>query len=251
MSKERKNLKILFMQIRDDQETKDEEFNEFVRFGRLNEGQITTLDVFATPEFPQDLPKDFDAVFVGGSSDANVLETEKYPFINSSKKLLKYCADNNIPTLASCFGFQTAAKALGGEVIKDKKNMETGSYTITLTDDAKNDVLYHDMPKQFPAISFHKLRVSKLPPSAILFASSELCPIHAFKLKDKPFYASQFHPELDRTDLIARIIRYQDRYFSDEESEAQLDRIKETCAETPEANSLIGKFVDRILLGKE
>jgi GMP synthase-like glutamine amidotransferase len=54
----------------------------------------------------------------------------------------------------------------------------------------------------------HEDIATQLPPGATLMASSETIENEASCFKDKPIYAKQFHPELSRHDLIARIARY-------------------------------------------
>lgn len=121
-----------------------------------------------------------------------------------------------------------------------------GLYPMQLTAAAREDLLFHDLPQRFLALSGHKERALTLPSEAVLLAASDRCPYHALTLPGKPFYGFQFHPELTQEDLAARITRYQTRYL---EHEDQLEEILATLADTPEANQLIGKFVDRLLLG--
>src|SRR3989338_5646768 len=244
--KQKAELKILYLQIRDDAETREEELLEFVRFSGLSRDQFTVLNVFDTPRFEPDVMRGHDALFVGGSSDSSVLEPGKYPFVEDSKRLLIYCDERSIPVFASCFGFQAATEALGGNIILDKDRMEMGRYEITLTDEMKDDPLFRDTPHTFWAVSGHKERAERLPASSVAMASSPRCPYHGFKLIGKPFYAFQFHPEVDKHDLIARIIRYKERYLDDD---GQLQKIIDTAVETPEANALVHKFIDRIVLG--
>lgn len=245
MAKQRSQLKILLMQIRDDQITRTEELAEFVRYSRLQPEQFTVLDVFATPEFAPSCLDGYDALFVGGSSDASVTQPDRYPFVESAKRLLVFCLQAEIPVFASCFGFQAAVEALGGKVIVDKDKMEMGTYPLWLTEAAVTDPLFHDIPNGFWAVSGHKERAITMPEGAILLAFSDLCPYHAFKMVGKPFYGFQFHPEVNPPDLAARIKRYQDRYLS---NESLLDNILSNLQDTAIANQLIEKFVDRILL---
>jgi GMP synthase (glutamine-hydrolysing) len=248
MAKQRSQLRILLLQVRDDAVTLQEEFNEFVRFGQLEPHQISVLDVFKTPEFEPGCIDGYDALFVGGSSDASVTQPQKYPFIQPSKSLLAYCLQQNIPVFASCFGFQVAAEALGGKVIVDKERMEMGTFPLWLTEAAANDRLFHDVPNGFWAVSGHKERAVSLPETAILLAFSDRCPFHTFKMPGKPFYAFQFHPEVDAADLTARITRYQNRYLDGDD---HLTRILQDLQDTTIANQLIEKFVDRVLLSSE
>ncbi|MBU0597116.1 type 1 glutamine amidotransferase [Patescibacteria group bacterium] len=248
MQKKKSELKILYIQIREDQVTCDEELDEFVRFSELSKEQFTILNVFKTREFEPNVADGHDAVFVGGSSDASVLEPEKYTFVESCKKLLVCCCSNNIPTFASCFGFQIAVDAFGGTVIDDRENMEMGTYEITLSEEGERDRLFKDVPKKFWAVSGHQKRTLTLPDSMVNLASTESCPYHCFVIKGKPFYGFQFHPEVDKKDLIGRITRYQERYLDDDGS---LQRIIESAVETPFANDLVRKFVNIIILKGE
>lgn len=221
-----------------------EELDEFIRYSQLLPQQFGVLNVFQTPEFEVTCLQNYDALLIGGSSDASVTQPDKYPFVESIKQLLTNCLDKSFPVFASCFGFQAAVEALGGQVIVDAANMEMGTYSMQLTAAAANDRLFQDVPNGFWAVSGHKERAISLPQAAILLAATDRCPYHAFKIADKPFYAFQFHPEVDRQDLANRITRYQSRYF---ESLEALAAMLHDLQETPIANQLIEKFIDRIL----
>lgn len=233
------------MQIRDDEVTRIEEFNEFTRYGQLKSEQIDVLDVFKVPEFESSCLQGYDALFIGGSSDASVTQPSRYPFVESAKRLILYCFEQSIPVFASCFGFQVAVEALGGKVMVDKANMEMGTYPLWLTEAAKDDVLFHDVPNGFWAVSGHKERAVTIPENSILLAYSDRCPYHAFKIVGKPFYAFQFHPEVDAEDLTNRITRYQSRYLDEGD---ELAKILQNLQDTTIANDLIKKFIDRVLL---
>jgi len=239
------DLRILLLQIRDDEETMLEEYLEFVELSGLHEQQFTVLNTFRTPEFSPDCVLDYDALFVGGSSDASVLKPELYPFVHNCRGLIRYCYEHDIPVLASCFGFQLLTVEFGGTIILDEANQEMGLYEITLNDDAMRDPLLNDMPRTFYAVSGHRERAIKLPNIVTPYASSKLCEHHMFKANDKPIYGFQFHPEVTTKDLISRISRYRDRYLKNaEELQAVLDG---ATFETPESNGLIRKFVERVL----
>ncbi|MBW4469779.1 MAG: type 1 glutamine amidotransferase [Stenomitos rutilans HA7619-LM2] len=245
MTKHRSQLKLLLLQIRDDAVTCQEELDEFVRYSELEPHQVEVLNTFETPIFEATCIVGYDALLVGGSSDASVTQPEKYPFVDHAKRLLLYCLDKSIPVFASCFGFQVAVEALGGRVIVDAASMEIGTYQLQLTEAAATDVLFHDVPDRFWVVSGHKERALSLPEGAVLLASSELCPYQAFRVEGKPFYGFQFHPEVNIADLTTRITRYQTRYL---ESAEALTQVLQGLHETPIANQLIRKFVDRILL---
>ena len=245
--KKREELKCLLVQARDDKETIEEEKREFYEFAGISPEQLDTLNLFETSEFEPSLAGNYDAIFAGGSSSegSDFIEWKK-PYVINAGKLFRYAYEHKIPTFASCGGFQIVAIELGGTVIKDEEHMEMGSYPIHLTEEGKNDPLFHDMSDGFLAISGHAKRASELPPGAVNLAFTDLCPFHAFKMPDAPFYATQFHPEVTAEDLAGRITRYKEVYLDDDEA---LDAVIANTEPTPEANKLIGRFVERIVLG--
>lgn len=246
MKKQRTDLKILLLQVRRDQETILEEFYGFVETGKLQPQQITCINPIQQKHIDWKNLLHYDALFVGGSSDVSVLAPEEYPFIAECKQLVADYYHHKLPVFASCFGFQVAAEALGGEVCLDVENKEVGLFEILQTDAAKEDILLHDTPAKFWAVLGHKERAKKLPAGVITLNYTPLCPYHGFKFPDRPFYGFQYHPEMSTKDLHSRIIRYQERYGFHAESTQRL--IEESQQETTHANELVAKFIDRILL---
>jgi GMP synthase (glutamine-hydrolysing) len=233
------------MQIRDDAITRAEELQAFAQYSQLSPDQFTILNVFDQPHFLPQTVNGYDSLFIGGSSDASVLDPHTYPFVEPAKAMLLHCVEKSIPVFASCFGFQLVIEALGGAVILDAEHMEMGIYPIQLTEAAQVDLLFHDSPNRFLAVSGHKERASTLPTGVTLLASTELCPYHAIKIEGKPFYGFQFHPEVDHNVLETRISRYRDRYLKTDD---HLEDILSNLHPTPEANALLYKFVNRVLL---
>ena len=103
---QRKDLKILLLQIRDDTNVRKEELESFAKYSQLDVSQIDVLNVFDTPKFSTDVLKGYHALYVGGASEANVLEPDKYEFVDYCIQLIKYAGEIGLPTFASCFGFQ-------------------------------------------------------------------------------------------------------------------------------------------------
>ncbi len=200
----RKDLKILLLQIRDNQNVRNEEHQSFANFSKLELHQIEILNVFDTTSFKTSLLDNFDALYVGGASEANVLEPDKYPFVKNCIELLRYAAEISKPTFASCFGFQLAVLAFGGVILNKDKGYEMGTVKISLTDKAKSDLVYQGIEDRFPAVSVHRQYASTIPDSLEILAYTEQC-IHSFKYKNKPLWAFQFHPEVDRETLVKRL----------------------------------------------
>lgn len=79
--------------------------------------------------------------------------------------LILACIEQDIPVLASCFGFQLAVQALGGKV---RDPMEMGPYAMHLTAVGEQDPLFAGCPNPSLAISGHQERALTLPKAAIL-----------------------------------------------------------------------------------
>jgi GMP synthase (glutamine-hydrolysing) len=240
----KKNLKILLLQIRDNRNVRVEEHQSFANFSKIEPHQIEILNVFDTPSFKPNLIDNYDALYVGGASEANVLEPEKYPFIKNCIELLRYAAEISKPTFASCFGFQLAVLAFGGIILNKDKDYEMGTVKISLTDKAKSDLVYQGIQDRFPAVSVHRQYASTIPEPLEILAYTGQC-VHSFKYKNKPLWAFQFHPEVDRDTLVKRLTIFSQHYTDDRE---HLKKVLESAVETPESNILLGNFVDRVLL---
>ena len=241
---QRKDIKILLLQIRDDHKVRKEELESFAKYSELEIEQIDVLNVFDTPHFQSDVLNGFDALYVGGASEANVLEPKKYPFVNDCIGLIKFAGDIGLPTFASCFGFQLAILAFGGEVLSKDEDYEMGSIPIKLTNLAEIDPVFKGVKDEFPALSIHRQYSVDLPENLDLLAYTEQC-LHSFKLRNKPLWAFQFHPEVDRATVFERLAIYKEKYTKSEE---QFQQVLDSLVETPESHNLMLNFVNRVLL---
>lgn len=243
----RNELKILLMQIRKDLRIKKQERTAFATYAGITEEQLDVLDVFATPNFDESILTNYDALFIGGTSEANVLKPNENSFLPSAYKLINHCLDKNFPVFASCFGFQMAVMALDGEILHQEEGFEMGTIPISLTNEAKDDPLHYDQPNGFYAVSVHKQKAVELPENCIMLSYTDQC-IHSFRVIDKPFWGFQFHPEVSKEHLVERLGIYQDQYT---ENADHFTKIINNAQDTPESAALVGKFVDRVLLKNE
>ncbi len=242
--RERGSLKVLLLQIRDGAQVRREELESFAQYSGLHPRQIDVLNVFDTPQVPADAFAGYDALFVGGASEANVLQPDQYPFVNSCLRLLSACIAQNIPVFASCFGFQLAVLALGGEIKHRETGFEMGTLPISVSLSATGDPLFGHLSEPFYAVSVHKQYADLLPEQCQVLAYTHQC-IHAFRVFNKPFWAFQFHPEVDRRVLVERLTFYQQNYT---EGADHLKQVLDAAVETPLSNALLARFVDRVLL---
>jgi GMP synthase (glutamine-hydrolysing) len=148
------------------------------------------------------------------------------------------------PTFASCWGFQAMARALGGECINDLPNAELGTIELTLTEAGRNDSVFGQLPVTFAGQAGHEDHVVALPPDAMLLASSPRVAEQAFRFVNRPIYCTQFHPELDRTTMLERVIAYPE--YVERIARMPYDNFVHTVRETPEANSLLRLFVQHV-----
>ncbi|WP_432697382.1 type 1 glutamine amidotransferase [Marinobacterium sp. YM272] len=244
MPRDRSSLRLLLLQIRDGAQVRREEHQSFANYCRVKPEQIEVLNLFDTPAVRPDAAEGYDALLVGGASEANVLEPEKYPFVENAKALLLSSLERDQPVFASCFGFQLAVLALGGRIRHKDQGFEMGTLPISLTLAAGKDPLFWDMPDPFMAVSVHRQYATELPKRCQVLALTDAC-IHAFKVKDRRFWAFQFHPEVDKKILVERLTYYKAHYTDGDD---HLDQVLACAQETPESNALMTAFVDRVLL---
>lgn len=182
-----------------------------------------------------------DVILVGGAGDYSVLDRSEFlpPFF----QLFVEICERGIPTFASCFGFQAMCLALGGEIIKDLENTEVGTFQLCLTESGKGDEIFGILPETFCAQLGHKDRAAVLPAGAINLATSDRSPLQAFKIENKPIYATQFHPELTMAQNRERFERYIAGYSHREDPVVE-QTIRQSFRPSHETRLLLTKFID-------
>lgn len=158
--------------------------------------EIQVITAFSGAEVPDVVPTGICAVIpMGGSMSAT--DDEVAPWLPAERSLLADAVNRNIPIFAICLGAQLLAAATDGEVARADTG-EIGLHSITFNEIAKNDPVFESVTKLFPipVTQWHEDLVSKLPSSATVLASSELCPNQVYRIGDN-IYAVQFHPEVD------------------------------------------------------
>jgi GMP synthase (glutamine-hydrolysing) len=148
------------------------------------------------------------------------------------------------PTFASCWGFQAMSRAMGGRCVNDLPNAELGTIDLELTQEGCADPIFGPLPARFAAQTGHEDHVVELPPNAVLLASSATIKEQAFRFENRPIYCTQFHPELDRTAMLERVIAYPD--YIERNTRVSHEEFIQTLRETPEANGLLRRFVEHV-----
>jgi len=202
-------------------------------------GSIRSWDLLKGPPQDEDLDK-ADMLLVGGSGDYSVLDD--VPFVQDFIGFLRdVVIPRNIPTFASCFGFQAIVLAAGGELVRDPESAEVGTFAISVSNAGREDPLLGSLFPTFKAQLGHKDRVERLPDGLTSLAASERAPCQALHLAGSHIYGTQFHPELSREANIYRFNLYRSRYkgsAADNSSE-----VSDSLEDTPHASALLPRWV--------
>jgi GMP synthase (glutamine-hydrolysing) len=104
--------------------------------------------------------------------------------------------DLEIPILGICYGMQTLAEQMGGQVISSD-HKEFGHSELQITKDC---ILFDGLEKSLNVWMSHGDQVQDLPDDFELVASTATAPIAVMQHESKPIYALQFHPEVTHTE---------------------------------------------------
>lgn len=114
----------------------------------------------------------------------------------------KHLFHMNIPILGICYGLQTIAFLLGGEVDGAAKR-EYGHATFKVDDDQD---LFKDMDKSLDVWMSHGDHITGMPPGFIQLGHTENAPFAAIADRKKSIYGVQFHPEVIHTPEGGKVI---------------------------------------------
>lgn len=180
-----------------------------------------------------------DVVLLGGSGDYSATGSERW--LMNALDSLKMLCDLEMPVFASCWGFQAFARAMGGRVERDESRSEVGSFPVHLTEEAKSDPIFGRLPQTFYAHMGHMDHVTQLPAGATRLAYSERSENQAYTFAGLPIYATQFHPELERADLLCRLQQYPD--YVRGVTGMSFEAFQQQLRDTPECSTLLRTFM--------
>ncbi len=111
---------------------------------------------------------------------------------------------DNIPLLGVCLGHQAIGYVYGGKIIQAKRIMH-GKHSII---SHNGNEIFAGMNERFKAIRYHSLVIEKesCPDELEIIAESDDGEIMGVKVKGKPIYGVQFHPESILTEEGKKII---------------------------------------------
>lgn len=246
------NVRFLLLQMRNaDDPMAAQEVRCFARTLACDEAAIEILDLL-TGAPSRDKLNQVDMLLLGGSGHYSAASESAEPnrlasqrgWLDRTLDCLREIHHLAKPTFASCWGFQAMARALGGKCIHDPANAELGTMEISLTEAGRSDPILGTLPSAFTALGGHEDHVVALPPNAVLLASSAQVSEQAFRFVDRPIYCTQFHPELDRASFLERVAAYPE--YVERIAGIAYDHFTLRVQETPEANTLLGRFVSHV-----
>lgn len=222
------------------------ELGAVLRSTGLAPDQLVHLRIDQTP-----LPDDFDlddysGILLGGSpfnsSDPDEHKSATQLRVEADlDRLFDQVIERDFPFFGLCYGVGALGRHQGG-LINNQYAEKVGPVRVTLTPDAADDQLAKHMPPSFEAFVGHKEAVAVLPANAVLLATGEVAPHQLFRI-GRNVYASQFHPELNASDLMARMALYHGHgYF--EADEVEQIRQQAYAADVSQAPWLLQRFVE-------
>lgn len=234
--------KLLLVSLRDPHDPMAEHERSCVgAVCRVDPAEIVVHTALTDPLHASDL-HGVDAVFFGGSGAYSILDP--HPWRQDAIDALKRVIDERIPSWASCFGFQGLALALHADVVHDPSRAEMGGVQLQLTDLGAADPLVGMLPRDFWVQSGHQDHVDRLPEGCLQLATGGVGCEQLTKVDGAPFYASQFHPELDVEAIVYRFEFYADHYsHGDPEGFARKLAALQSSPDTPEMVKVLQTLV--------
>lgn len=182
----------------------------------------------------------YDAVVLLGGNlmpDAD----DEAPWLPRERELARAAVSDGTPFLGICLGGQILAHILGGEVLADFGLPEKGVTDIQLLAEAADDVLLQGF-SLVPAIENHRDRITRLPEGSVWLASSERCPLQAFRVGDRA-WGLQFHPECEASRVRSwDVAKIRDAGFDPEVLIAEADRRGDEVEQTWQR--VVRRFLD-------
>ena len=135
--------------------------------------------------------RDYDAViFAGGEYRPNEFDL---PIFQRERERIMEALEANVPILGVCLGHQLLAYWLGGEVKRGR--WEIGWLPIAVNQAGLSDPLLQGLGAEFYGFLWHGDQITRLPEEAELLASTQRCPVQAYRLRGRPVWGVQFNPQ--------------------------------------------------------
>ena len=231
--------RVLLLQVRDEPRAEEQERLCFLEAAELRPERLTCQNLVLEPRLAWARVRDFDAVMVGGAGAHTV--TADYPFSQPLRETLLRLVDEQRPLFASCYGHHALVDALGGVVVTDHTTGEVGTFEVELTEIGRDDPLFAGLPPRFAVQLGHHDRVDRLPEGLVELAASDRCRCQALRAPGRPVYSTQFHSEMTKEHMEARLMWYRASYLP---GMAMPEEVSRRLAPSDEAAVLIRRFFE-------
>ena len=236
---------FLFLGTRAEDDVAQQEYDAVLAGCGLRPDELVRVRIEQGPLGDVDLA-DWSGIILGGGpfnvSDPDESKSDAQRRAEADlRDLARRVVEADFPFLGACYGIGILG-ALGGGIVDRTWGEPIGALPVRLTRDGADDPLFGVMPAEFLAYLGHKEAVARLPEGAALLASTDTCPVHAFRL-GRNVYATQFHPELDVVAICDRIDAYSSHgYYLPHERESL--KAAARLALVTEPVRLLGRFVE-------
>lgn len=181
-------------------------------------------------------PAAFSHVVLTGS-EASILERESW--VDDEAAFVRELVAGGAVVLGSCWGHQLLAFALAGEsCVRRTARPEIGWIPIQVKTTCGLLGRAGTTPYTF---SVHFDEVRDLPASFEVLASTETCPVQAFRVGGRPVWGLQCHPEIDIPTGLESLRAFLDSGFKGR------DIFVEALRQTPRDSGLIRRIVRAFL----
>ena len=214
------------------------DFEDWIKDGlRALDQEIEVINIQKKAQLPN--PENYSGIILTGSH-ATIMDREEWS--ERTAAWIPKVLEKKIPLLGICYGHQLIAHAMGGLVDNNPRGSEFGTMEITLTEAAKTDLLFENLPSKMVVHTGHSQSIVKLPQGAKILASSEMDPNTAFFLPPSA-WGVQFHPEYN-----SKIIS---GYVKEAAGELKADgqnskKIAEKIRSAPNASTILKTFASII-----
>ena len=236
---------FLFLGTRAEDDVAQQEYDAVLSGTGLRPDELVRVRLEAGPLGEIDLD-DFSGIILGGGpfnmSDPDEAKSQvQHRVERELHDLAERVVATDTPFLGACYGIGVLGTRAGG-VVDRTYGEPIGALPVRLTAEGLEDPLFGDLPEVFSAYLGHKEAVSRLPEGGVLLASTDTCPVHAFRL-GRNVYATQFHPELDAVALCDRVDAYSAHgYYEPHEQQSLKDAAREAMVTEPVR--LLARFVE-------
>lgn len=219
----------------------DMEWEEILRFGKLEPGEIVAHRL----ELPGPLPNldDYSGVIITGSPYSLMsVDSVKTPAqIVLEEKLAAICdeiLERDFPTLGICYGLQILALQAGGSLTRDYPETISVPW-MDVTRAGLEDPLLAHVGDRFQAYVGHAESLGRFPDSMTVLATSDAVPVQMARF-GMNVYGTQFHPEISSEGSEVRIGEYGGTYFDP----ADRDHVLDECRDAYTDHTIITTFIE-------